>query len=217
MTRPNGIDTNDDLRAVIRWNCGPSLADSDHCRLYPQQAGAPLRVPPAGWRQGSGESASGPLYELLLAVIPPFPAYCALPTPRTLLSSGLGFRVEVGRIPSLLYVDDGRYELRSHNGNEFKSFLALSKSIPAELGAQSALLDGEINRMAEVCAKKRRSALHILTVGTHRERLSLKAPVSVITRQVLADYLSVTVLSISYDVPSLYGILRIRAPHAVVS
>ena len=32
----------------------------------------------------------------------------------------------------------------SRNGNEFESFLVLSENLPAEIGARSAVLDGEI-------------------------------------------------------------------------
>ena len=45
---------------------------------------------------------------------------------------------------SLAHVDKGKCRLISRNGNQFKSFPALSESLPAELHARSALLDGEI-------------------------------------------------------------------------
>ena len=45
---------------------------------------------------------------------------------------------------ALAYVHDGDCHLISRNGNQFKSFPALAESIPAELRARSAILDGEI-------------------------------------------------------------------------
>jgi len=45
---------------------------------------------------------------------------------------------------SLAYVHDGDCHLISRNGNQFKSFPALVESLPAELLAGSAVLDGEI-------------------------------------------------------------------------
>jgi bifunctional non-homologous end joining protein LigD len=45
---------------------------------------------------------------------------------------------------SLAYVHSGACRLISRNGNQFKSFPALAESLPAELRARSAVLDGEI-------------------------------------------------------------------------
>ena len=45
---------------------------------------------------------------------------------------------------ALAYVHDGDCHLISRNGNQFKSFPALAESLPAELRARSAILDGEI-------------------------------------------------------------------------
>jgi len=45
---------------------------------------------------------------------------------------------------SLVHVHDGECRLISRNGNQFKSFPALAESLPAELRARSAVLDGEI-------------------------------------------------------------------------
>jgi bifunctional non-homologous end joining protein LigD len=45
---------------------------------------------------------------------------------------------------ALAYVHDGDCHLISRNGNQFKSFPALAESLPAELRARSAVLDGEI-------------------------------------------------------------------------
>lgn len=45
---------------------------------------------------------------------------------------------------SLAYIHDGKCRLISRHGNTFKSFPDLSRTIPAELGAQSAIIDGEI-------------------------------------------------------------------------
>jgi ATP-dependent DNA ligase len=45
---------------------------------------------------------------------------------------------------SLAHVDKGKCRLISRNGNQFKSFPALAERLPAELRAQSAVLDGEI-------------------------------------------------------------------------
>ena len=45
---------------------------------------------------------------------------------------------------ALAYVEKGVCRLVSRNGNQFKSFPALANSLPAELRARSAVLDGEI-------------------------------------------------------------------------
>jgi len=42
---------------------------------------------------------------------------------------------------SLAYLEDGHCRLISRNGNEFKSFPALSLALPRECGAQDAVLD----------------------------------------------------------------------------
>jgi bifunctional non-homologous end joining protein LigD len=44
----------------------------------------------------------------------------------------------------LAYVDKGKCRLISRNSNQFKSFPALAESLPAELRARSAMLNGEI-------------------------------------------------------------------------
>jgi bifunctional non-homologous end joining protein LigD len=51
---------------------------------------------------------------------------------------------------SLAHIDRGRCRLISRNENEFKSFPSLTANLPAELCAQSAVLDGEI-----VCLDKK--------------------------------------------------------------
>jgi len=45
---------------------------------------------------------------------------------------------------ALVHVDRGVCRLISRNGNQFKSFPSLAESLPAELRARSAVLDGEI-------------------------------------------------------------------------
>jgi bifunctional non-homologous end joining protein LigD len=45
---------------------------------------------------------------------------------------------------ALGYVDKDKCSLISRNGNPFKSFPTLAESLPAELRARSAMLDGEI-------------------------------------------------------------------------
>ena len=50
----------------------------------------------------------------------------------------------MGRLRSAGVRPRGGCRLKSRNGNQFKSFPALAESIPAELRARSAVLDGEI-------------------------------------------------------------------------
>ena len=54
------------------------------------------------------------------------------------------FEVKWDGFRSLAYVHDGECRLLSRKGNQFKSFPALNEAIAAELGARSAILDGEI-------------------------------------------------------------------------
>ena len=54
------------------------------------------------------------------------------------------FEVKWDGFRALAYVHGGDCRLISRNGNEFRSFPALADSFPAELRAQSAVLDGEI-------------------------------------------------------------------------
>jgi bifunctional non-homologous end joining protein LigD len=54
------------------------------------------------------------------------------------------FEVKWDGFRSLAYVDKGKCRLISRNGNQFKSFPALAESLPVELRAGSAILDGEI-------------------------------------------------------------------------
>jgi hypothetical protein len=54
------------------------------------------------------------------------------------------FEVKWDGFRSLAYVHQGDCRLISRNGNQFKSFPALAETLPAELGARSAVLDGEI-------------------------------------------------------------------------
>lgn len=54
------------------------------------------------------------------------------------------FEIKWDGFRSLAYVHEGGCRLISRNGNQFKSFPLLSEAIPAELRAQSAILDGEI-------------------------------------------------------------------------
>jgi bifunctional non-homologous end joining protein LigD len=54
------------------------------------------------------------------------------------------FEVKWDGFRSLAYVHKGECRLISRNGNQFKSFPALAETLPAELRARSAILDGEI-------------------------------------------------------------------------
>src|SRR5438477_8917018 len=45
---------------------------------------------------------------------------------------------------ALAFVQNGKCRLVSRNGNEFKNFSTLALTLPKELSAQSAVLDGEI-------------------------------------------------------------------------
>jgi ATP-dependent DNA ligase len=50
----------------------------------------------------------------------------------------------VGRFRALVRIDQGKCQLISRNGNEFKSFPVLNSCMLEELEAKSAILDGEI-------------------------------------------------------------------------
>ena len=54
------------------------------------------------------------------------------------------FEIKWDGFRSLVHIDRGVCRLVSRNGNQFKSFPALNESLPAELRARSAVLDGEI-------------------------------------------------------------------------
>jgi bifunctional non-homologous end joining protein LigD len=54
------------------------------------------------------------------------------------------FEIKWDGFRSLAYVETGECTLISRNANQFKSFAALNKSLPAELRTGSAVLDGEI-------------------------------------------------------------------------
>jgi bifunctional non-homologous end joining protein LigD len=54
------------------------------------------------------------------------------------------FEVKWDGFRGVAHVEGGRCRLTSRNGNEFKSFPALTASLPAELYARLAVLDGEI-------------------------------------------------------------------------
>lgn len=54
------------------------------------------------------------------------------------------FEIKWDGFRALAYIDQGECRLVSRNGNAFKSFPSLSESLPAELRARSAVLDGEI-------------------------------------------------------------------------
>jgi bifunctional non-homologous end joining protein LigD len=54
------------------------------------------------------------------------------------------FEVKWDGFRALAYVNDGECRSISRNGNQFKLFPALAESLPAELRARSAVLDGEI-------------------------------------------------------------------------
>src|SRR5436190_2974097 len=55
---------------------------------------------------------------------------------------------------ALAFVNDGRCRFVSRNGNEFKNFSALASSLPKELSAKAAVLDGEIVCL-DTCGKSR--------------------------------------------------------------
>jgi len=59
------------------------------------------------------------------------------------------FEIKHDGFRALAFVSKGRCRLVSRNGNEFKSFAALSAGIAQELKAKSAVLDGEIACMDE--------------------------------------------------------------------
>jgi bifunctional non-homologous end joining protein LigD len=50
---------------------------------------------------------------------------------------------------ALAYVDDGRCRLISRKGNELKRFEALCRSMPGELKARSAVIDGQVVALDE--------------------------------------------------------------------
>lgn len=54
------------------------------------------------------------------------------------------FEIKWDGFRSLAYLENGQCRLVSRNGNEFKSFSALSIALPLECRANSAVLDGEI-------------------------------------------------------------------------
>ena len=54
------------------------------------------------------------------------------------------FEIKWDGFRAIARIENGRCKLISRNGNEFKSFPSLNTSIPPELRAPSALLDGEI-------------------------------------------------------------------------
>jgi len=54
------------------------------------------------------------------------------------------FEIKWDGFRSLAFIENGRCKLVSRNGNEFKSFLELSISLPLECRVQRAVLDGEI-------------------------------------------------------------------------
>src|SRR5256885_1857070 len=45
---------------------------------------------------------------------------------------------------ALAFIENGKCQLVSRNGNEFKNFSALASALPKELSAGGAVLDGEI-------------------------------------------------------------------------
>jgi bifunctional non-homologous end joining protein LigD len=56
------------------------------------------------------------------------------------------FEVKWDGFRALAYVHRGECRLIPRNGNQFKSFPSLAESLPAEIGARSAVLDGAAPR-----------------------------------------------------------------------
>ena len=54
------------------------------------------------------------------------------------------FEIKFDGFRTIAYVEHGRCQLFSRNGNEFKSFRSLNQSIGAVLKDRSAVIDGEI-------------------------------------------------------------------------
>ena len=54
------------------------------------------------------------------------------------------FELKHNGFRALALVQNGKCRLVSRNGNEFKNFSALASSLPKELNADAAVLDGEI-------------------------------------------------------------------------
>ena len=78
------------------------------------------------------------------SVPPAVPVHAPCSLPRAVFPSRMAIRGQMGRVPLAGVRPRRRCRLISRNGNQFKSFPALAESLPAEIGARSAIFDGEI-------------------------------------------------------------------------